>query len=78
MEVIDFFYEKYGLKGELLNQTVFQGIEQYLTRGGTRQFDWNEFRALFKDDLYDTERVALSFSQRLSESEYLHYSRKLM
>ena len=70
MEVIDFFYEKYGLKGvmTLLNQTVFQGIEQYLTRGGTRPFDWNEFRALFKDDLYDTERVALSFSQRLSKA----------
>ena len=79
MELIDFCYQKYGLKGvmTLINHTVFQGLEQYLTRGGTRSFDWDEFRKLFKDELYDIERVALSLSQRLTEREYLYYAEKL-
>lgn len=79
MEIIDYMYQHYGLKGveSVLNKTVFQGIKQYLTRGDTKGFDWLEFRELFTEDLYDIDRMALAFSQKLSEFEYSSYLSEL-
>lgn len=79
MEIIDFVYSQSGFRGvsSIINKTVFEGIKQYLSRGGTREVSWKEFRDLFSDDLYDLQRVALFFSQKLSEQEYEYYQRKM-
>ena len=79
MEIIDFVYSQSGFRGvsSILNNTVFEGIKQYLSRGGTREVSWQEFRAVFSNDLYDLKKVALYFSQKLSEQEYQYYQKKM-
>lgn len=79
MEIVDFVYRQSGFRGvaSILNKTVFEGIKQFLSRGGTREVHWEEFREVFSSDLYDFKKVALYFSQRLSEHEYEYYQRKM-
>ena len=79
MEIIDFVYAQSGFRGvaSIVDKVVFEGIKQFLTRGGTRELEWNEFRNVFNDSLYEPDNVALWFSQKLSEQEYLRYAQLL-